>query len=56
MIWQNLTLAQLKARAVAALPAAHDALVIGCDSVLDLDGAALGKPGTTTEATPYPRK
>lgn len=40
-------LAGLKARAVAArddLPA--DALVLGCDSVLELGGEALGKPGT----------
>jgi septum formation protein len=40
-----LQLAELKAAAVAArddLPAG--ALVLGCDSVLDLDGQALGKP------------
>ena len=40
-----LQLAELKAAAVAArddLPAG--ALVLGCDSVLDLDGLALGKP------------
>lgn len=29
---------------------AADALVVGCDSVLDLDGVALGKPATTAEA------
>ena len=47
-----LQLAELKAAAVAArddLPAA--ALVLGCDSVLELDGAALGKPADAEEAT-----
>jgi septum formation protein len=41
-----LLLARAKAEDVAAgedLP--DDALVLGCDSVLDLDGEALGKPG-----------
>ena len=44
-----LKLAQLKAVAVAA----HQprSLVIGCDSVLELDGRILGKPGTAAEAT-----
>ena len=45
-------LAQLKCAAVAAradVPAG--ALVLGCDSVLELDGEALGKPGTPEEAT-----
>jgi septum formation protein len=41
-------LARAKARAVAA--ALDGGLVIGCDSVLDLDGRALGKPGTAAEA------
>ena len=41
-------LAQAKAAAVAAgLP---DGLVIGCDSLLDLDGRALGKPASAAEA------
>ena len=47
-----LQLAELKCAAVAerdGLPAG--ALVLGCDSVLELDGAALGKPGTSEEAT-----
>jgi len=47
-----LQLAELKCAAVAAradLPA--DCLVLGCDSVLELDGEALGKPGTAEEAT-----
>jgi septum formation protein len=47
-----LQLAELKCAAVAArddLPA--DALVLGCDSVLDLDGDALGKPTDPEEAT-----
>nr|WP_246283853.1 nucleoside triphosphate pyrophosphatase [Nocardioides perillae] len=47
-----LGLAGLKCRAVAArddLPTG--ALVLGCDSVLELDGEALGKPGTAEVAT-----
>jgi septum formation protein len=43
------TLAVAKATAVAARSA--DALVIGCDSMLVLDGEILGKPTDTTEAT-----
>ena len=41
-------LAQLKAEAVAAtLPAAPTpVLVVGCDSMLELDGTAYGKPGS----------
>ncbi|MGW0859021.1 nucleoside triphosphate pyrophosphatase [Streptomyces sp. NPDC002690] len=46
-----LVLARAKATAVAALPQAADALVVGCDSVLDLDGEALGKPADAEEAT-----
>ena len=41
-------LAARKARAVAAQRS--DALVVGCDSVLDLDGVALGKPADADEA------
>jgi len=47
-----LRLAELKCRAVAArddLPV--DGLVLGCDSVLELDGEALGKPGDPATAT-----
>jgi septum formation protein len=47
-----LQLAELKCATVAArddLP--EGALVLGCDSVLELDGEALGKPGTAEEAT-----
>jgi septum formation protein len=41
-------LARAKAAAVAAsLP---DGLVVGCDSLLDLDGRALGKPASAAEA------
>ena len=46
-----LQLAELKCAAVVArddLPA--DALVLGCDSVLDLDGVALGKPEDPEDA------
>lgn len=45
-------LAELKCRAVAAradLPIG--ALVLGCDSVLEFDGDALGKPGDAATAT-----
>ena len=46
-----LTLARRKAAAVAAsLPAGQSALVIGCDSLLEFDGRAEGKPGTATDA------
>lgn len=46
-----LQLAELKCAAVAArddLPA--EALVLGCDSVLELDGEALGKPADAADA------
>ncbi|MFF4737473.1 Maf family protein [Streptomyces sp. NPDC001262] len=46
-----LVLAEAKAAAVAARPDAAGALVIGCDSVLELDGQALGKPADAEEAT-----
>jgi len=46
-----LALAEAKASVVAARPDVHGALVIGCDSVLDLDGEALGKPADAEEAT-----
>ena len=39
-----LLLAQAKAEAVLSHPDAQGALIIGCDSSLDLDGEALGKP------------
>jgi septum formation protein len=45
-----LVLARLKAEAVAAR-LDGDALVLGCDSVLEFDGAALGKPADAAEAT-----
>lgn len=41
-------LAEAKARKVAGRR--PDALVIGCDQVLDLDGEVLGKPGSPEEA------
>ncbi len=40
----DLLLAQAKARAVLANDLAQDALILGCDSALDLDGKPLGKP------------
>lgn len=44
-----LVLAQAKARTVAE-QVGPGALVIGCDSLLDLDGAALGKPADAEDA------
>jgi septum formation protein len=45
-------LAELKARAVAEqLPGGNDDLVLGCDSVLQLDGRVLGKPVDADDAT-----
>jgi septum formation protein len=47
-----LQLAELKCAAVAERDDVPDgALVLGCDSVLDLGGQALGKPGAADEAT-----
>jgi septum formation protein len=46
-----LALAEAKASVVAARPEAAGALVVGCDSVLDLDGEPLGKPADAAEAT-----
>ncbi|MFE2097726.1 MULTISPECIES: nucleoside triphosphate pyrophosphatase [unclassified Streptomyces] len=46
-----LALAEAKASVVAAKPEVQGALVIGCDSVLELDGQALGKPADAEEAT-----
>ena len=45
-----MALAAAKAAAVVR-PGDDDLLVLGCDSMLDLDGAAYGKPGTAAEAT-----
>jgi septum formation protein len=46
-----LQLAELKCAAVVAGDGVPDgALVLGCDSVLDLDGAALGKPDDAADA------
>ncbi len=41
-----LLLARAKAEAVAALPGSAGALVLGCDSVFEFGGLALGKPYT----------
>ncbi|WP_129840821.1 nucleoside triphosphate pyrophosphatase [Streptomyces sp. RFCAC02] len=43
-------LAEAKAVAVAGRPEVAGAVVVGCDSVLDLDGRALGKPADAEEA------
>jgi septum formation protein len=45
-----LALAQAKCRAVAALPETDGTVVIGCDSILEFEGRALGKPETAEEA------
>lgn len=45
-----LLLARAKAEAVASLPEADGALVIGCDSVFEFDGEAHGKPYTAEVA------
>lgn len=44
-----LELAERKAAAVAAQ--LTDGVVVGCDSLLELDGQGLGKPGSAAEAT-----
>jgi septum formation protein len=46
-----LTLAELKARAVASAVTDRSALVLGADSTLVLDGRTLGKPGSAAAAT-----
>ena len=46
-----LILAEAKAAAVAVRPEAAGSVLIGCDSVLDLDGMALGKPADAEDAT-----
>ncbi|MFE7632036.1 Maf family protein [Kocuria sp. NPDC057446] len=46
-----MVLARAKAEAVAALPEAAGALVVGCDSVFELDGEVHGKPGDAATAT-----
>ncbi len=43
-------LARAKAEAVAATLAAEDAVIIGCDSVLEFDGEVHGKPGSASRA------
>lgn len=47
------TLARLKAETVAADPRSVDRLVLGCDSVLDLDGKVMGKPVDAAEAVSW---
>lgn len=47
----SVELARLKARAVAAHVSGEPALVVGCDSVLEIDGGVHGKPGTAEAAT-----
>ncbi|TMM37538.1 MAG: septum formation inhibitor Maf [Actinobacteria bacterium] len=47
----GLELARAKASAVAERLGDADALVLGCDSVLEFDGQALGKPADAAEAT-----
>jgi septum formation protein len=51
-------LAQLKAEAAATrlAPEPRPTVVIGCDSLLELDGAAYGKPGSAEEAEEHWRR
>jgi len=44
-------LARAKAEAVAARPEAAGAIVVGCDSLFELDGEVQGKPGSAARAT-----
>jgi septum formation protein len=44
------SLAEAKAEAVAARPEAAGAVVVACDSLLDVDGVAHGKPADEEEA------
>ena len=46
-----LLLAQAKAQAVADLTDDGEVLVLGCDSLLELDGASFGKPLDAAQAT-----
>ncbi len=46
-----LALARAKAEHVAAGPELEGALVLGCDSMLELDGEVLGKPRDADDAT-----
>jgi septum formation protein len=43
-------LAERKARAVADVDAGPPGFILGCDSLLDLDGTALGKPASPADA------
>ncbi len=45
-----LLLARAKSEAVAATEAAAGELVLGCDSILELDGEAMGKPADAADA------
>jgi septum formation protein len=45
-----LELAVRKAAAVAAVDGCRDALVLGCDSMFELDGSVYGKPASADEA------
>ncbi|MEY2468372.1 MAG: nucleoside triphosphate pyrophosphatase [Actinomycetota bacterium] len=43
-------LATKKATAVSRMPEAADSIIVGCDSMLALDGASLGKPTDAEDA------
>ena len=47
------TLARLKAEAVAADPRSVGRLVLGCDTLADLDGRVMGKPVDAAEAVSW---
>jgi septum formation protein len=47
----SLELARAKARDVASrFTSSHDVIVVGCDSILDVEGVAFGKPASPAEA------
>ena len=46
----GLVLTLARAKATAVVRPDDDALILGCDSMLDLDGTAYGKPATAAEA------
>ena len=50
-----LALARRKAEAVAVRPDVAGALVLGCDSMFELDGEVRGKPNDATEAAAWGR-
>jgi septum formation protein len=50
-----LTLALAERKASAVQPRAGDAIVVGCDSMFEIDGARRGKPASAAEALAWAR-